>query len=131
MKNYTVEADVLSEGTKRKMSEVGVINQRYIALLKGNAQQLEINSNQERLKVSVPFKWLPETWYHLKTRVDTAADGSTIVRAKAWKKGDAEPEAWTLEVPHRYGHHNGSPGLYGFAPQDQRVSIDNLTVTPN
>lgn len=131
MKNYTVEADVLSEGTKRKMSEVGVINQRYIVLLKGNAQQLEINSNQERLKVSVPFKWLPETWYHLKTRVDTAADGSNVVRAKAWKKGDAEPEAWTLEVPHHFGHQSGSPGLYGFAPQDQRVSIDNLTVTPN
>jgi outer membrane protein assembly factor BamB len=131
MSNYTVEADVLSEGTRRKMSEVGVINQRYIVLLKGNAQQLEINSNQERLKVSVPFKWTPDTWYHLKTRVDTAPDGSATVRAKAWKKGDDEPAAWTLEVPHHHGHTSGSPGLYGFAPQDQRVAIDNLTVTPN
>lgn len=131
MKNYTVEADVLSEGTRRKMSEVGVINQRYMILLKGNAQQLEINSNQERLKQSVPFKWAPETWYHLKTRVDSAADGSNTVRAKAWKKGEPEPAAWTLEVQHHFGHRNGSPGLFGFAPQDQRVVIDNLTVTPN
>ncbi|HTH47332.1 MAG TPA: PQQ-binding-like beta-propeller repeat protein [Candidatus Limnocylindria bacterium] len=131
MTNYTVEADVLSEGNKRKMSEVGLINQRYAIILKGNSQQLEVNSNQERVKVAVQFKWVPETWYHLKTRVDVAADGSGIVRAKAWKKGDPEPEAWTIEVPHKHAHANGSPGLYGFSPQDMRVAIDNISVTAN
>ena len=50
MSNYTIEADVLSEGNRRKMSEVGVINQRYNILLKGNEQTLEINSNLERLR---------------------------------------------------------------------------------
>src|SRR5262249_32503292 len=55
MKNYTIQADVLTEGNRRKMSEVGVVNQRYIAVLKGNSQQLEINSNQELLRVAVPF----------------------------------------------------------------------------
>jgi outer membrane protein assembly factor BamB len=131
MKNYTVEAEVLSEGNKRKMSEVGVINQRYAVILKGNSQQMEVNSNQERIKVAVPFKWAPETWYHLKTRVDVAADGSGVVRGKAWKKGDPEPEAWTIEVPHKKAHANGSPGLYGFAPQEMRVAIDNIRVTAN
>ncbi|MEY2407846.1 MAG: hypothetical protein QOF48_516 [Verrucomicrobiota bacterium] len=131
MQNYTVEADVLSDGNRRKMSEVGVINQRYIIMLKGNSQELEVNSNQERLKVAVPFKWAPNTWYHLKARVDVAADGSGTVRGKAWKKGDAEPAAWTIEVPHRHAHASGSPGLFGFAPQDQRVSLDNITVTGN
>ncbi|MEN9546269.1 MAG: hypothetical protein RLZZ356_1001 [Verrucomicrobiota bacterium] len=131
MKNYTVEAEVLSEGNKRKMSEVGLINQRYAVILKGNSQQIEVNSNQERIKVAVPFKWAPETWYCLKTRVDVAADGSGIVRGKAWKKGDPEPEAWTIEVPHKKAHANGSPGLYGFAPQEMRVAIDNIRVTAN
>ena len=131
MKNYTVEAEVLSEGNKRKMSEVGVINQRYAVILKGNSQQMEVNSNQERIKVAVPFKWAPETWYHLKTRVDVAADGSGIVRGKAWKKGDPEPETWTIEVPHKKAHANGSPGLYGFSPQEMRVAIDNIRVTAN
>ncbi len=131
MKNYTVEADVLTEGNKRKMSEVGLINQRYIIILKGNSQQIEVNSNQERIKVAVPFKWSPETWYHLKTRVDVAADGSGVVRAKAWKKGDAEPEGWNIEVPHKHAHTEGSPGLYGFAPQDMRIAIDNISVTAN
>ncbi len=131
LKNYTVEADVLSEGNRRKMSEVGLINQRYIIVLKGNSQELEVNSNQERIKTAVPFKWSPNAWYHLKARVDVAADGSGVVRAKAWKKGEAEPAAWTIEVPHKKAHVHGSPGLFGFAPQEQRVCIDNVKVTAN
>ena len=131
MKNYTIEADVFSEGNRRKMSEVGVINQRYMVILKGNSQELEVNSNQERIKTAVPFKWTPNEWYRLKARVDVAADGSGMVRAKAWKKGDAEPDAWTIEVPHKNAHAHGSPGLFGFAPQEQRVSIDNISVTAN
>ena len=131
MKNYTVEADVLSEGNRRKMSEVGVINQRYIIVLKGNSQELEVNSNQERLKAAVPFKWSPNAWYHLKARVEVADDGSGVVRGKAWKKGDPEPEAWTIEVPHKHAHMSGSPGLFGFAPQEQRICLDNIAVTAN
>lgn len=135
-KNYTMEADVMSEGNRRKMSEVGLINQRYIVVLKGNEQKLEINSNFERLRYpaadSPPnFKWLPNVWYRLKSRVDVAADGSGVVRAKAWRKGEPEPDQWTLEVPHKYAHQNGSPGLFGFSPQDMRVYIDNVAVTPN
>ncbi|HEX3132539.1 MAG TPA: PQQ-binding-like beta-propeller repeat protein, partial [Planctomycetota bacterium] len=110
MKDYTIEADVQSDGNKRKMSEVGIINQRYAVVLKGNAQELEVNSNFERIRVAVPFPWKPKEWYHLKARVDVAADGSGTVRAKAWKKGDPEPEKWTIEVPHTHAHLNGSPG---------------------
>jgi hypothetical protein len=128
---YTVEADVLSEGNKRKMSEVGLVNQRYLIVLKGNAQAIEVSSNQELLTKSVPFKWTANEWYHLKTRVDVAADGSGVVRAKAWKKADAEPEAWSIEVPVKHAHTEGSPGLFGFVPQEQRAWIDNISVTAN
>jgi FOG: WD40-like repeat len=131
-KNYTFEADVMSDGNRRTMSSVGVVNQRYYIVLNGNAQELEINSNQERIKATVPFAWTPKVWYRLKTRVDVAADGSGVVRAKAWKKGDPEPEKWTLEVPHRVAHTSGSPGLFGFSPQSLfRVYIDNISITPN
>jgi outer membrane protein assembly factor BamB len=129
MKNYTYEADVLSEGNKRKMSEVGLINQRYAIVMKGNAQQIEINSNQELFRQSAPFKWSPETWYHLKTQVDVGGDGVATIRAKAWKKGDLEPGAWSIEATHQHGHTHGSPGVYAFAPQDMRVAVDNILVT--
>ena len=136
MKNYTIQADVFSDGNKRKMSEVGVICQRYLVVLKGNDQKLEINSNLERLRVPAGddpsnFKWSANTWYRLKARVDVAADGSGVVRAKAWKRDEAEPEKWTAEVPHKHAHTSGSPGLYGFSPQEMRVYIDNINVTQN
>ena len=131
MSNYTIQAEVMSEGNRRKMSEVGLINQRYLILLKGNEQKIEVNSNQERLRVSRDFKWSPNAWYHLKARVDVNADGSAVVRAKAWKRDESEPDQWTLEVPHQTAHRTGSPGLFGFSPQDMRVFIDNLEVTPN
>ncbi len=132
LRNYTVEADVMSDGNRRWMSEVGLINQRYFIVLKGTSQQLEVFSNYERLKVNVPFEWEPNIWYHLKTRVDVAADGTGVIRAKAWKRGDAEPDKWTIEVSHAHAHEHGSPGLYGFAPQSKvRVYIDNVSATDN
>lgn len=130
-KNYTIEADVMSDGNRRKMSEVGLINQRYAIVLKGNDQKLEVSSNFERLREAVEFRWQPKVWYRFKTRVDIASDGSGIVRGKAWKKGDPEPDAWTIEVKHRTAHQEGSPGLFGFSPQDMRVFIDNIKVTAN
>lgn len=131
MKNYTIQADVRSEGTRRKMSEVGVVNQRYIIALKGNAQEIEVTSNQERLRVAAPFRWQPNVWYTLKARVDRGADGSGVVLGKAWKRGEPEPEEWSIKVPHPTSHQEGSPGLFAFSPQEMRVFIDNIRVQPN
>jgi outer membrane protein assembly factor BamB len=131
LKNYTIEADVMSDGNKRKMSTVGVINQRYRVTLKGNEQVLEITSNEQLLDVAVPFRWAPNEWYHLKARVDVAADGSGVVRGKAWKRGENEPAAWGIEAPVMNANANGCPGLFAFSPQNMRVYIDNVAVTAN
>jgi outer membrane protein assembly factor BamB len=129
MHQYTIQADVMSDGNRRKMSEVGVINQRYLILLKGNEQKLEINSNLERLRMAQDFKWSPKTWYRLKAQVDNNEDGSGVVRARVWKRDDPEPSNWTMEVPLKTAHASGSPGLFGFSPTDMRVYIDNVEVT--
>ena len=121
----------MSEGNRRKMSEVGLINQRYLVVLKGNSQALEVSSNQERVRESVPFSWLPNQWYRMKTRVDVNADGSGVVRAKVWKKGDTEPEGWTIEVAHKVAHKEGAPGIFSFTPQEQRAWIDEVKVMSN
>jgi len=131
MNHYTIQADVMGDGNRRKMSEVGLINQHYLVALKGNDQKIEINSNLERLRVAQDFKWSPNVWYRLKLRVDMNVDESAVVRAKAWKRGEPEPEAWTIETSHRTAHRSGSPGLFGFSPQDMRVFVDNIEVTPN
>ncbi len=130
--NYTVSADVMTDGNKRTRSNIGLINQRYFITLIGNQQILEISSNHERVKESVPFTWAPKQWYCLKSRVDIAPDGSGVVRAKAWPKGEPEPAAWTLEVKHQYAHKSGAPGLIGFSPQSLfRVYVDNIAIQHN
>lgn len=131
-RNYTIEADVMSDGNRRMMSNVGVINQRYVIALIGNWQQLEVSSNYNRIHVNVPYKWKPNTWYRIKSRVDVRDDGSGIVRGKVWPRGETEPAEWTIEAPHAIAHAHGSPGLFGFSPQSQfKVYIDNVSVYSN
>ncbi len=130
--NYTLQADVMTDGNRRIKSTVGLINQRYNISLVGNSNLLEINSNHERVKENVPFSIKANTWYVLKTRVDVADDGSGVIRAKAWERGMEEPEAWTLEVEHKNAHKEGGPGIFGLSPQSQKsVYIDNLKITAN
>lgn len=131
-KDYTITAEVRVDGSKRTMSTVGLVCQRYYIILNGNAQELEINSNQERIKSTAPFKMEPETWYMLSARVDSLPDGSGIVRAKVWPKSAPEPAKWTLEVKHKNSHKQGAPGIFGFSPQSlYKVYIDNISVTSN
>ena len=132
LSNYTLQADVLTDGSARTKSDIGLINQRYLIVLRGNAGQIEVSSNLERLKKTAPFKMKVNTWYTLKTRVDRKEDGSGVVLAKAWDKAEAEPEAWTIEVPLPRIHAQGSPGLFSFTPLNQkRAYLDNVSVTPN
>jgi len=132
LSNYTMQADVMTDGNRRIKSVIGLINQRYIISLVGNANILEVSSNHERVKESVPFPISANKWYTLKTRVDIGEDGTGTIRGKAWVKGEPEPEAWTIEVEHKNAHQKGAPGIFGFAPQSQKtVFIDNINITPN
>jgi len=84
------------------------------------------------LEQTVPFKVKANQWYVLKTKVTVNDDGSGLVQGKVWDKTAAEPEAWTIEVEVPVAHKNGSPGLFGFTPLNQkRVYLDNLSVVPN
>ena len=122
----------MTDGSRRIKSVVGLINQRYIISLVGNANILEVSSNHERVKESVPFSISANTWYTLKTHVDVAKDGSGVVRAKAWPANEPEPAAWTIEVRHKNAHQKGAPGIFGFAPQSQKtVFVDNISISSN
>jgi hypothetical protein len=132
MNNYTAEADVMTDGDRRTKSNVGLINQRYIFALIGNSQKLEIVSNYDRFRHSVPFSFKTKVWYKLKTRVDLLEDGTGLVRAKAWPKSAIEPSEWTIEVPHETPHLHGAPGVYAMSPQSKKkVYFDNLSIIYN
>jgi outer membrane protein assembly factor BamB len=133
MKNYTFAADVMTDGNRRVMSNVGLVNQRYLFNMAANNRILEVSSTHERFAASVPFEATANTWYRLKTRVDRDPTGpGGFVRAKLWPHGEPEPAKWTLEVRQENLHQHGAPAVYAFSPQSmKRVFIDNLSITAN
>jgi outer membrane protein assembly factor BamB len=129
--NYTVEADVRAPEKRRQLGDAGITAQRYTLVLFGNTQQLTLYSWQPQTasNVSAPFTWKPDTWYHLKLRVENTADGKTRVRGKAWATGESEPAAWPIDRVDPIPNRQGSPGLFGDATYG--VLFDNLKVTAN
>jgi hypothetical protein len=113
------------------MGDGGVIAQRYVLVLFGNSQRLELQGWQPNTArtLAVPFAWKPEAWYRLKLRVENRADGSVRTLGKAWLAAEPEPAAWTIEHVDAIGHRQGSPGIYADAPFE--VFFDNLEITPN
>ena len=132
MRDYTMEADVMTDGDRRIKSNIGLINQRYIFVLVGNSQKLEVVSNFDRFRHSVPFAIKTKSWYRLKTKVNVLEDGTGLIQAKAWPREEEEPDEWTLAVPHSIPHLQGSPGLYAMSPQSKKkVFIDNIKIFQN
>ena len=132
MKNYTMEADVMTDGDRRIKSNIGLIHQRYIFVLVGNSQKLEVVSNFDRFRHSVPFSIKIKSWYCLKTNVTVDEMGNGLIRAKAWPKEETEPDEWTLEVEHNQAHTHGAPGIYAMSPQSKKkVYIDNISIIQN
>jgi len=129
--NYTVEADVRVTEKRRQMGDAGVTAQRYTLVLFGNNQLLELYSWQPQTatNVAVPFSWKPDTWYHLKLRVENTADGKGRIRGKAWPTGESEPAAWLIDHVDAIPNLQGSPGLFGDATYG--AFFDNLKVTAN
>ena len=129
--NYTIEADVRSPEKRRQMSDIGITAQTYTLTLYGNDQKLKIESWEPEIHRTVekPFEWKPDTWYHVKLRVENMPDGKVRARGKAWPTGQAEPTAWMIEKIDPIGTHQGAPGLIAAAPNG--VYLDNLQVSPN
>jgi outer membrane protein assembly factor BamB len=129
--NYTFEADVRGTTKRRQMTDLGITAQRYSLVLYGNAQQLKIEPWEPEVQrsVMVPYAWKPDTWYHLKLRVENMPDGKVRARGKAWPVGEAEPAAWTIEKVDAIGNRQGAPGF--FVDAEFGAYLDNLKLTAN
>lgn len=137
MSNYTIQGDFYALDTKNgtptpKMPEMGLNAQRYTLLLEGATQQLKIRtwlSNDMRFMKTVPFEWTPKVWYTMKFRAENL-DGKVSLKGKVWKRGENEPEAWTIEGVDEMPNLNGSPGIFGNAT-DAEFFLDNIQVSAN
>jgi hypothetical protein len=111
---------------------MGVVAQRYTLALEG-AQRLQLRSwvslLEQRFAVTIPFEWQAKTWYVIKLQTQTT-DGKAVLRGKVWKKGEPEPEAWTIQGEDATPNTQGSPGLFGNST-DAEFYVDNVTITSN
>jgi len=129
---YVIEADLYGEEKTRRLPDMGLVSHRYTMALMGNRQKLQIRtwlSELEHFSKTIDFSWDPDVWYRMKLLVGPPQqDGSGTVRGKVWKRGEPEPEEWTIEVVDPIVHEHGSPGIYGYSSAP--VYYDNVEVTP-
>jgi hypothetical protein len=129
--DYTFDADVRATTKRRQMADIGITAQRYTLVLYGNAQQLKIEPWEPEVQrsVMVPYAWKPDTWYHLKLRVENMPDGKVRARGKVWPTGQAEPAGWTIDKVDALGNRQGAPGF--FVDAEFGAYLDNLKLTAN
>jgi len=134
LSNYTIQADVLlkEDPASHKISDVGIINGRYQLSIRGLSRKLRLDSwttSDYRTHTDVPFEPKPDVWYTLKLRV-APGDKEALVQGKIWRRGEAEPKDWTVEMVDHSPNRHGTPGLYGNCPEAE-IYLDNVIVTPN
>lgn len=130
--DYTIQGDFYPTTANDLKPDMGLINQRYTLDLMGK-DQLQIRSWTPRLELrfakTIPFAWEPNQWYTMKFQSENQAD-QVVLRGKVWKRGEAEPEQWTIEAADKTPNRTGSPGLFGNSSVAE-VYIDNIQVVPN
>jgi outer membrane protein assembly factor BamB len=147
MTGYTLQADV-RVGAKvvadqRHMPDAGIINSRYVLVLLGNHQRLQIHvwpwalpgedNPIGALNKTIGLSWEPDRWMRMKLRVDQASD-KALVRGKVWPAEAAEPAEWTIQVEDPMPNRSGNPGLFGnslVASLKSEIFYDNIVVSEN
>ena len=97
----------------------------YNPLLPKDSEE-RVKMNVERIQEKVPFKWKADVWYTIKLQVKVEGEKARVL-GKVWKRGDPEPDAWTIEQVDPHANKQGSPGLYLYALSE--TYFDNVSVT--
>jgi outer membrane protein assembly factor BamB len=147
MSNYTVQADVKANekiiSERRYTPDGGIINQRYVLVLNGLQQTLQIHIWPSALPdprnpsgskhATMAFPWEAKKWYRLKLEVTQQGD-KAVARGKCWPVGGEEPKDWQLTLDDDIPNRTGNPGLFAVSlvgDQKSEVYYDNILVTDN
>jgi outer membrane protein assembly factor BamB len=147
MSDYTVQADAKvnekTSGDRKYMPSAAVINSRYVLVLDGMRQVLQIHiwpsalpdernpSGSQQRTIDFPFE--AKKWYRLKLQVTQEGD-KAVARGKAWPADGAEPKDWMLTLNDPIPNREGNPGLFSVSlvgAIKSEVYYDNILVTPN
>jgi hypothetical protein len=147
MSDYTVQADARANekisAERRYVPSAAVINSRYVLVLDGMRQALQIHvwpsalpdernpSGSQQKTIAFPFE--ARKWYRLKLQVTQEGD-QAVARGKAWLASAEEPKDWMLTLTDPIPNREGNPGLFSVSLVGQfksEVYYDNILVTPN
>lgn len=130
MKSFEIQSDILLKEQARKLGSIGISNQRYNFIVRGNTGKLAIQSWQphKRMAKEIKFRSDPDVWYTMKMKVETT-DEEAKIYGKVWKASEPEPKAWTIEATDPHPNQVGPPALYFYALAD--CYFDNVVVTQN
>ncbi|MBW7906271.1 MAG: PQQ-binding-like beta-propeller repeat protein [Phycisphaerae bacterium] len=141
----TVQCDMMSElretGRRSFQPDMGLSNTRYELILAGadkkrsqtNKLRIETWGSIPRLRHEIDFNWDPQVWYTVKFEV-RPEDPRATARAKVWRRGDPEPEKWTIELADPIPNREGTAALYAYSTGTTESSdgpatyFDNLKV---
>jgi outer membrane protein assembly factor BamB len=136
--DYTLEADVSCTQAGQDLPDFGIVVNRYTLQFAGNVQKLRLVSWDAlpRVDETIGFKVQPKTWYRLKLTVERKGDAG-VIKGKAWERGQAEPDNWTVTLHDPRPIFEGSPALYGYVtgiPEGGAgtdIFYANVRITPN
>lgn len=139
--DYTVQADAKVHekitAERRTVPTAGIINSRYVLVMEGMAQTLQIHvwpsALPESINATMPFPFEAKRWYTMKLEVTQQGD-KAIARGKCWPAGTPEPAEWMLKLEDPIPNRQGNPGLFSVSLVGQfksEVYYDNILVTPN
>lgn len=127
MRDYTIQADVMMREQRRQLPNIGLVANRYNFIMRGNVGRLIMQSwaPHKRMSTETRYRSDPDIWYTMKMKVEVD-DDQAIVYGKVWKRGEPEPEEWSLTATDPHPNRHGSPGLYVYATAN--CLFDNVVV---
>jgi hypothetical protein len=141
--DYTIQADVMGTTVRNRQADAGIVNSRYTLVLTGTADpstgkrdlRLQSWDGKHRVDVGGEVAWEPGAWYTLKLTVEPK-EKTALIRAKYWKKGEAEPDKWTIEYEDPNPNRAGAAAIHGNVTNvtdepGSEALFDNVVITPN
>ena len=127
MKDYEIQIDLMGTKDKRRLPDMGLIANRYTLDMQGRHQRLQIRSwaSDLRMAKTIDFAWKTDVWYTMKMKVEVV-DDKAMIYGKVWRKGEPEPNEWTITAEDPLPNREGSPGIYGYSATV--IYYDNLKV---
>jgi outer membrane protein assembly factor BamB len=133
LSDYTTQADIkIAAAANGKLPTAGIIAQGYTLEMSGENRWLKLFSwgaHDKRTFKELKFEPEPNVWYTMKLRAANV-DGKAQLQGKLWKRGESEPEAWTIEMLDPMPNTHGAPGMTGDSTNAE-VYFDNVSVVSN